>query len=590
MVHFSKRYTFVYSIKTISNIFLICFILISAGITLSISSYLNRALRSQIYQNAVDNMILYNSQVAEEVGNLENYLLELSSFNTDMSLINSSSDKATLYASVIRIQSLLKNSLTIFDSFNGIFYYSPYADQFIYAINQSTTYGCATYARTLLRSHKEDLYHGAIDYASWQLYLDGTEAYFIRFMICGNAVAGIWTAIPTMTDTFETVFGEGSYVFYTDKDGCLINAGQFESFQADAGSALLGTYQIYTLPKSSKYLAATVSPDYYDGNMVAFLPLSRISHSMMPIYRRLGLIAVMLLLIYIVISFLYGKLISTPIRSIKAMISAAQSGESPRYQAGDSFRCKEVVQTNTAFQNLISEIQNLKIDNYEKKLAAAQLELLYLKSQVSPHFLINCLSIITSLSMNPQNEDSQLVLQKMSQTLSEHLRYTLSSHSCVSLGRELHYTANYLELSALRYPNCLEYTIDVPAELQNAASFPMMLLMLTENSIKHNMVMGEHLSVAIQARYFIRNGKKWIHIWHLDSGSGYPEETLSQLKSVIRHPEICRDGYHIGIYNIVKSLNLIYGPDAVVSFSNDPNAGARIDFEIPYITFTEEKA
>ena len=75
---------------------------------------------------------------------------------------------------------------------------------------------------------------------------------------------------------------------------------------------------------------------------------------------------------------------------------------------------------------------------------------------------------------------------------------------------------NYLKLTALRFPECLKWEIDVAEECRNASVFPIILLMFTENTIKHNMIMGEELRVRITGSLVERNDEKYGVLIHLD--------------------------------------------------------------------------
>ena len=60
-------------------------------------------------------------------------------------------------------------------------------------------------------------------------------------------------------------------------------------------------------------------------------------------------------------------------------------------------------------------------------------------------------------------------------------------------------------MTELRFPGCLNWEIHVDEKCRNASVFPIILLMFTENTIKHNMIMGEELRVRITGslvRYF----------------------------------------------------------------------------------------
>ena len=176
-----------------------------------------------------------------------------------------------------------------------------------------------------------------------------------------------------------------------------------------------------------------------------------------------------------------------------------------------------------------------------------------------PHFLINCLNIIFVLSQDPKNTKTT---RKFIETLSEHLRYTLVTRNSASLKEELYYTKNYLQLTQLRFPNTLTYQIQVESSMIDAQVFPMLLLMLTENSIKANVVMGEPFHIYIQGHWYEKDGHNHI----------------------TDYTEVQKNGYGIGIYNTVMRLRLMFGDMASIFFSNEPGLGARIDIDIPFIS------
>ena len=72
-----------------------------------------------------------------------------------------------------------------------------------------------------------------------------------------------------------------------------------------------------------------------------------------------------------------------------------------------------------------------------------------------------------------------------------------------------------------------------------------------------------------------------IHTLRVSNAKDYPPEMLEHCNHILEHPEDVRDGHHIGIYNIVKATSLIYQEKAVFLFSNEPDAGARVDLYIP---------
>lgn len=248
-------------------------------------------------------------------------------------------------------------------------------------------------------------------------------------------------------------------------------------------------------------------------------------------------------------------------------------------------QCEEVLEIGETLNKLMNRIEKLKINVYEDKLSLKALEIQYLKSQVAPHFLINCLSAIGSM---PCTEEGRRLTNEFIRTLSDHLRYTLQDKTSVPLKEELKYVENYLKLTELRFPGCLNWKIHVDEECRNASVFPIILLMFTENTIKHNMIMGESLRVRITGSLVEHDGEKYVVLIHLDSGSGYFEADLEYLNRPVSQQVHDFDGKKIGTYNLLKRLYLVYGEKAHVHFSNEPGWGAKSEITIPYIPYRED--
>lgn len=147
-----------------------------------------------------------------------------------------------------------------------------------------------------------------------------------------------------------------------------------------------------------------------------------------------------------------------------------------------------------AFQQL-KDVQ-LRAERLEKEAVLSQFEAL--KNQLSPHFLFNSLSILTSLI----HEDVELSEQFIKQ-LSKAYRYLLEQRDqdMVSLKTELDFIQAYTFLLQIRFENKFEVVIDVPQSVQNQYRIaPLTLQLVVENAVKHNrMSVRERLQVRIYA-------------------------------------------------------------------------------------------
>ncbi len=106
----------------------------------------------------------------------------------------------------------------------------------------------------------------------------------------------------------------------------------------------------------------------------------------------------------------------------------------------------------------------------------------------------------------------------------------------------------------------------------------LLLFTVVENSFKHAMDLYSTLSILIQCERFSAPGFEGVRIVVEDNGGGFPEEVLRQYQtgSGIRP----RDG-HIGLSNVYRTLQLVYGRDDLLHISNVSPHGARVEVWIP---------
>jgi sensor histidine kinase YesM len=180
----------------------------------------------------------------------------------------------------------------------------------------------------------------------------------------------------------------------------------------------------------------------------------------------------------------------------------------------------------------VKEQRNLQL---QKENAEAQLQLL--KAQVHPHFLFNTLNNIYSHTQNTAPVASQLVMG-----LSDMLRFML--YECnqpqVSLLKELKMVQDYISLEQIRYDNNLDVHVDLPANTDNLAIAPLLLLPLVENCFKHG------------TSHMIDQPWLSLHVT-LDKNRMYIKLMNGKTN------EVTKSNYEgIGIVNVRKRLDLLY--------------------------------
>lgn len=438
--------------------------------------------------------------------------------------------------------------------------------------------------RDLLREKSSSGTLDTLITGNWFLLGDGADQFLIRILKSRNTYAGAWTSVDYLSSTFESFAKMKAIVLYVDQTGTCIGNPRFSDVRLDPEKSLESPS--YYCPKpSERYLAVSTALDYCDDYITVLIPDGYILQELSWLYKLMFLLFIWLFLLCIALVGIMTRFFNTPSRILNPVIDSLRSGQfDAKIETTQNFQ--EIQNIVDTFNNMIEEIQTLRIHIYEEELTNKNLELQYLKTQIAPHFLINCLNTIFVLSQEPA---STAVTHALILTLSEHLRYTLASRTEVSMEEEISHVKNYLYLTQLRFPDTLKYEIDLENGIQQAQVFPLLLLMLTENSIKINVVMGEAFLVQIHGSIYVRDGQQRIHLVHIDSGKGFNEDYLKIYNHITEHPEITAKGKSIGLYNTAMRLKLIFGSSASIRFSNEPGMGARIDIDIPYIPYHQEE-
>ncbi len=173
----------------------------------------------------------------------------------------------------------------------------------------------------------------------------------------------------------------------------------------------------------------------------------------------------------------------------------------------------------------------------ELKQVQLQTELMYLKSQINPHFLFNSLNNLYALTLMKSDLAPQIVLR-----LSDILRYVLyeSSAGKVDIQKEIQHLHDFIQLEKLRLGERISVNLDLAEPHQDYKIEPMLYLTLVENAFKHG------------AQSEVSQG--WVRIKGETTKDGY---ALFVENSVAPKPNTQKSG-GIGLTNLRKRLDLIY--------------------------------
>ncbi|MCB0463911.1 MAG: tetratricopeptide repeat protein [Flavobacteriaceae bacterium] len=127
----------------------------------------------------------------------------------------------------------------------------------------------------------------------------------------------------------------------------------------------------------------------------------------------------------------------------------------------------------------------LKLRNEKTKTQNIAIEQKLLRSQMTPHFIFNSLSVLQGMILNKEDKKSIFYLSKFSKLL----RITLenSRDKLVPLNQELEAVNNYLELQNLEASQSYDYTILVDKNIEEDKFKipPMLIQPFIENAVEH---------------------------------------------------------------------------------------------------------
>ena len=223
----------------------------------------------------------------------------------------------------------------------------------------------------------------------------------------------------------------------------------------------------------------------------------------------------------------------------------------------------EFAQLNDSFFSMVKEIKTLKIDSYEEKIERQKAELKYLQMQIKPHFFLNVLTTISSLTYQGKSEE----IRKLIHYLSRHLRYMFRGGLVlVPLSEEIDFVNNYINLQEIKFPNNIFYMIEIGPGTEECRLPQFIIQTFVENCFKHALSVGTMLSVLIKTEVINDGDETYVRIIIEDNGDGFPKEIIEAINN--SQDVAINDGEKVGITNIKKTLFLLYKKNNLLNISN----------------------
>lgn len=392
----------------------------------------------------------------------------------------------------------------------------------------------------------------------------------------GNTNFGCLVNLENLLDEINVTQDKGHQFFFVNKNyDIMTSAGQKLLSKKNYTFADLQNDRNYEVLKTKIGDSDLVLVEVLDWNNLQNLPVA------MQIVQILSLVLAFTV-VPILIWYMYKQVIR-PIHKLTHAIDVVNSGNL-NYQISIEKESREFEQINRNFNEMLTQVKDLKIDVYEQELEKKNIKMRYLIQQIQPHFILNALNIIYSYE-----PDEYPLIQKMVLCISKYFRYIIKTNAeFVMLSQEMDHIKNYFEIQNARYPGLFFSIVEYEEDLATALIPPLIVQSFAENAIKHSLKIGNKISIfVITDKMTDDNGQTMMRIRLADTGKGISDEILEKIKRFKQTKEH-QEGLGIGIENSIERLKYLYDNKGYIKIWRDKNyPGTTVEIVLPI--FTEPK-
>lgn len=207
---------------------------------------------------------------------------------------------------------------------------------------------------------------------------------------------------------------------------------------------------------------------------------------------------------------------------------------------------------------------HLELAQRSEKNRALQVEskLKLFQARINPHFLFNSLDSVIQLGQENNPEKLKLILLKLSNIYRNLL--AMPDLPVVDLLQELTLVRDYLEIEKEISQGRIDFSIDLPGNLEQCSVIPLCILTLVENAVKHGLagkIEGGTIAIGIEKK------EHSLLIRVIDNGIGFDPGQMDE-------------GF--GLYSIQKRLELYYGEKAFFNIESQKGDSTTATIGIPY--------
>ena len=293
---------------------------------------------------------------------------------------------------------------------------------------------------------------------------------------------------------------------------------------------------------------------------------SRMSASRMMLFLTVGVVVSAAGMLNIQ---LYVKRLTRRVEQILEAMNQVTTGDfRVRLTAGSKKDELDMIAEN--FNDMCGKLETYITKSYLEEIERKNAWMQALQSQINPHFLYNTLEAIRMKAIC--NGDREV--GKMLYSMVVLFRSQLKEADVITLGQELDYCKQYMELFEYRYQNSFHSSVECPAELLSMPVIKFVLQPVIENYFIHGIQRDRQDNLV---RVVAQRKDKTLYLYVQDNGCGMDAALLEEKNSQLKENCIPKNNTgSIGIENVNRRIKAAYGDNYGVSIEAVQPCGLRV--------------
>ena len=290
-------------------------------------------------------------------------------------------------------------------------------------------------------------------------------------------------------------------------------------------------------------------------------------------------VSIICLFLLLAIGYFYSKRISKGIYKLHNAICLTRVNDLKEVSV-EHISNDEIGDLMLAYNKMIRTLNDSIQKEYIAKLSEQKMRIQMLNFQINPHFLYNCLNLVSSIALLHNVPE----VSSIAKIMGSMFQYSIDGTEFVKLDDELKQAERYIAIQSIRFQNLFEITWFIEPATRDMRCVKFIIQPVLENCFKH----GFHgnLSKIFHITISVEQNNNNIEIIITDNGKGITDDKLHALNHSLNFDfnlSAKVDAIKIGLSNVNNRLKNYFGLSYGIKIESVVDEYTRVLIKIPVI-------